>query len=206
MEPPAVGASPDPPELPAPPAAVLDLADACVRFVERAFKAKLDYQPETLPLLDHYVSEARAAAAARPETAAVVTHSAGAYLGEVVRRRYRSWWRAEGSDPAAYRIELEPVYLSFSPVELVADALLAGRHSPYDEDEAAAEAGFTLLPEDQEAVADRLAQLPPVPEEEFYAPSTRLEVLDIAVDAIRARRMAEGEEAEAHLGPEDYDG
>jgi hypothetical protein len=54
-------------------------------------------------------------------------------------------------------------------------------------------------------VAARLAELPPVAEEEFFAPSTRLEVIDIAVDAIRARRMAEGE-PDAALRPEDYEG
>ena len=45
-----------------------------------------------------------------------------------------------------------------------------------------------------------------VPEAEFYAPSTRLEVIDIIVDAARARRMAEGEEADASFGPDDYEG
>src|SRR5579862_508162 len=94
-----------------PPQRVLDLAEACVRFVQRALGVALDYEPETLPLLDHYVGEGRTAAAPRPEAAALVAHAAGAYFGEVVRRRYPSWWRAEGEDPAGWRIELEPVYL-----------------------------------------------------------------------------------------------
>jgi hypothetical protein len=177
---------------------VKDLAEACVRFVERKLKVKLDYEPETLPLLDHYLAEARGAAGERPEAGALVAHAAGAYLGEVVRRRYPSWWRADGDDPGAWRIELETVYLSFSPVELVADAL-------HREGDAEASERLELEEEDRQAVADRLAELPPVDEDEFYAPSTRLEVIDIAVDAIRARRLAAGEEAEVHLGPEDYE-
>ncbi len=175
-----------------------DLAEACVRFVERAVGVKLDYEPETLPLLDHYLNDAREAAGQRPEAGALVAHAAGAYLGEVVRRRYPSWWRLDGDDPGAWRIELEPVYLSFSPVQLVADALLRGSDLEASE-------RLELEDEDREAVAARLSELPPVDEDEFYAPSTRLEVIDIAVEAIRARRLAAGDEGDALLHPDDYE-
>lgn len=182
-----------------PPAKVRDLADACVRFVERALGITLDYEPETLPVLDHWVQQARGQASARPEAAAVVAHAAGAYFGEVVRRRYACWWRAEGDDPGAFRIELEPVYLSFSPVQLIADALF---HEGEAENETMEQ--LEIDDADREAVTARLAELPPVPEDEFFAPSTRLEVIDIAIDAIRARRLADGE-PEAALGPADYE-
>jgi hypothetical protein len=183
------------------PERVRDLAEACVRFVERAIGVKLDYAPETLPLLDHYLAEARVTAGERPAAGALVAHAAGAYFGEVVRRRYPSWWRMEGDDPAAWRVEMEPVYLSFGPIQLVADAL-------YHEGDAAVEAGagekLELEEDDRRAVAARLAELPPVDEDEFYAPSTWLEVIDIAVEAIRARRLAQGE-GEGALRPEDYE-
>jgi len=178
---------------------VRDLADGCVRFVQRALGVTLDYEPETLPLLDHWVAGARREASERPAAAAVVAHAAGAYLGEVVRRRYPSWWRAEGDDPGAWRIELEPVYLSFSPVQLVTDALFHGEveGEPIEQ--------LELDEADRDAVEARLQELPPVAEDEFFAPSTRLEVIDIAVDAIRARRLADGE-PEASLKPDDYQG
>ena len=192
-----------------PPERVGELAEACVRFVERAIGVKLDYQAETLSLLDHYLEEGRKAAREKPETAALVAHAAGAYFGEVVRRRHASWWRAEGIDPAMYRLELESAYLSFSPVQLMADALLRTdrtadeeEESPGDED---ASERLELEEEDREAVAQRLAELPPVSDREFYAPSTRLEVIDIAIEAIRARRMGDGDQAEDALRPEDYD-
>ena len=184
--------------IPPAPDRVRDLADGCVRFVERALGVKLDYEPETLPLLDHWVAGARPQAGDKPETAAVVAHAAGAYFGEVVRRRYPSWWRAEGDDPGAFRIELEPVYLSFSPVQLVADALF------HTEIESEALEQLEIDDADREAVAARLAELPPVSEEEYFSLATRLEVIDIAVDAIRARRFAE-DEGDAALGPDDYD-
>jgi len=181
---------------------VRDLAEGCVRFVEKALGVRLDHTPETLSILDHYLEEGRKSAAERPEMATLLAHAAGAYFGEVVRRRYPSWWRLEGDDPAFWRIELEPVYLSFSPVQLMADALLRRGTGPED----GAGEQLDLDEQDQEAVAARLAELPPVPEAEFYAPTTRLEVIDIAVDAIRARRMAEGEPEGAALRPEDYEG
>jgi hypothetical protein len=188
-----------------PPAPVRDLAEACVRFVERAVGVKLDYEPETLPILDHYLAGARAAAPERPEARALVAHAAGAYFGEVVRRRYPSWWRIRPDghdDPGAWRIELEPVYLSFSPVELVADALAREGEAPEPE----ARERLELEDEDRAAVAARLADLPEVSEDELRAPSTWLEVIDIAVDAIRARRLGEGEgEPDALLGPHDYE-
>ena len=196
----SLGGKAPPSEQPLEPAPekVRDLAEACVRFVERSLKVKLDYEPETLPLLDHYLASARDAAGERPEAGALVAHAAGAYLGEVVRRRYPSWWRLDGDDPGAWRIELSPVYLSFSPVQLVADALL--RSSDLEASER-----LELEEEDREAVAARLAELPPVDEDEFYAPSTRLEVIDIAVEAIRARRLAAGDEGDSVLGPDDYE-
>ena len=185
-----------------PPPPVHELAEACVRFVERAIGVKLDYEPETLPLLDHYLAEARAAAPERPEARALVAHAAGAYFGEVVRRRYPSWWRIgdAADDPGAWRIELEPVFLSFSPAQLVADALA----NEGEVSEPEARERLELEDDDRGAVAARLADLPEVREEELRAPSTWLEVIDIAVDAIRARRLGEGE-ADAHLGPGDYD-
>ena len=180
-----------------PPDRVRDLAEACVRFVERSVGVKLDYEPETLSVLDHYLAGARAAAAEKPAAGALVAHAAGAYFGEVVRRRYPSWWRLDGDDPSGWRLELEPVYLSFSPVQLAADALF--REDPETSER------LELEDEDRQAVAARLAELPGVDEDEFYAPSRRLEVIDIAVETIRARRLGQGGEGDAVLGPDDYE-
>lgn len=245
-----------PPPEPPPPPAVADLADGCVRFVEKALGFQLDYTPETLPVLDHYLEQAGAAAAGRTEALLLLVHAAGAYFGEVIRRQHASWWRAEGDDPLAWRIELEAVYLAFSPMLFVREALLrprsavpleeaadagdddeeeekeerdeedeedertgaregagaqdeaaqaAGTSGAAEDGEAAEEVAHLILEEqDRQAVSARLAELPPVSEAEYYATSTRLEVIDIAVDAIRARRLAAGEEEHVPLEPDDY--
>ena len=185
-----------------PPDSIADLAHACVRFVERAVGVKLDFAPETLPLLDHYLAGARGVVAARGdaapgEPAELVAQAAGAYLGEVIRRRHASWWRL-GSTGDDHRLELHRVHLVIHPVVLVGEALSGdlerGAHDL---------AGFDLDPSDLDAASRRLAELPDVDLEDFVRPSTRLEVLDIIVDAVRADHASDGADPLA-LEPNDY--
>jgi hypothetical protein len=179
---------------------VLDLAASCVRFVKRALDIQLDYQPETLPVLDHWLRTGKEAAIERPEAALLLAHAAGAYFGEVVRRRHASWWRTDDDDPGSYRIELRDVFLSFAPVDVARDALCLDRTPDGEELDISS---FDLDDDDREAVKGRLAELPEVGEDEYRAPSTRLEVLDIVVDAIRQRRAAE-DVTSLPLEPDDY--
>jgi len=186
-----------------PPPAIAELADACVRFVERVVGVKLDYSLETLPLLDHYLEHARLAMAAKKEGAEsleIVAQAAGAYFGEVVRRRYASWWRLE-TDPADHRIELHQVFLTLHPVAMILEALTLDPSKPA---QTLGTAGFDLDDEDREAALVRLRELPDAPIEEFVAPSTRLEVLDIVLDAVRVENLRNGGGA-LELEPGDYD-
>ena len=106
----------------APPTVITDLAASCVRYVQRSVGFTLDFTPETLPVLDHYVELARAAATDRKETTPLIAQAIGAYLGEVTRRKYGGYWRIE-DDPRSFRVELEPVYLVLRPIELVSRSL-----------------------------------------------------------------------------------
>jgi hypothetical protein len=85
----------------------------------------------------------------------------------------------------------------------MADALLRSDEESTEEEDVSER--LELEDEDRDDVAQRLAELPPVSERDFYAPSTRLEVIDIAVEAIRARRMGAGDQADDALRPEDYE-
>jgi hypothetical protein len=178
------GMAPDPmgvdlPDLEPPPGEVAELAASCVRFVLAKTKVPLDFTPDTLSVVDHYVKEARADLRARPEGQSLVEASVGAYFGEVVRRRFASSWRHEGPYED-WRLSMSEVYLTFNPIGMAREALLLeeavgwhahlGMHS--------AEQGEVLL---------RLASLPEVAEEEYYALSTRFDVIELAVDALRAR-------------------
>jgi hypothetical protein len=193
-----------------PPAAVLDLAEACIRYVERAVGVKLDFTVETLPLLDHYVAGARdvlsgratpvRAAGATPDPGAenvdLVAQAAGAYLGEVIRRRYPCWWRV-GGDGVDHRLEFYRLYLVVQPITLIHEALVLDAEKGVQE-----LGGLDMDEDDKEAATARLAELPEVPFEEFVAPSTRVEVLDIVIDAVRVLHMQAGRPLA--LEPSDY--
>jgi hypothetical protein len=182
---------------PAPPQHVLELAAACVRFVATSLQIEPDFTRETLPIVDHYLEDARRTAQAQPEALRLVANAAGVYFGEVVRRVYPSWWRLEGDDPLDWRLEFRDVYLAFSPVEMVHAALIR----PSDPSE---EPAFVMSDDDREAVEARLAEIPPVSDQDYYAPSTRLEVIDIAVDAIRSNHLRECGHQHVYR-PGDYD-
>lgn len=188
-----------------PPPSIADLAEACVRFVERSVGVRLDYTPETLPLLDHYLEGARAIFKENRESAAggltleIVAQSVGAYLGEVVRRRYASWWKLEDR-PEEHRLEFHHLFLTIHPVALALDALTL----EMEEDAGMAlVSSFDLDADDRDAAMMRLADLPPTTIEEFVTPSMRVEVLDIVVDAVRATQGA-SDQSILELEPEDY--
>lgn len=189
-----------------PPAAIAELAEACVRYVERAIGVTLDYTLETLPLLDHYLEGARDTLRDKKKgktdtespTLSILAQTAGAYFGEVIRRRHASWWRLD-AEPEEHRLEFHHVFLVVKPVTLMLDALTLDPTGKAP----AGLSGFDLDEEDRGAAAVRLAELPPVPLEEYVSPSTRLEVLDIVVDAVRAYHMSQGIPVQ-ELEPGDY--
>jgi hypothetical protein len=181
-----------------PPGAVLEAAAACVRFVLTKYKIELAFERDTLSLVDHYVEEARASVAGRPEALALLARAVGAYLGEVVRRIHVCWWRIDHADAGAWRLEFRDVYLCFYPVQVAYAALTRA------EDESSF-AGFEMPEEDRAALLDRLDHLPPIRESEYFAPSTRVEVLDIAVDALLARRARDPIPTRPYV-PSDYEG
>src|SRR5437868_7407822 len=100
------------PALSPPPPEVGELAEACIVYVERATGVRLDYTPETLPLLDHYVRTMRAELPTKDDLLALVAAPVGAYLGEVMRRALALAWFTPPGDYRRWRVELEDVFLS----------------------------------------------------------------------------------------------
>jgi hypothetical protein len=178
-----------------PPPQVADLAAACLRFVSARYGATLDFQPDTLSFVDHWLRDARADVLERPEAIDVVQASAGAYLGEVIRRTFGGHWVAEGHH-AGWRLELERVYCWFNPIGMAREALMLDTAEGWH-------AHFELDPAESEAMEERLAALPPATSDEYYAPSTRFDVVSILFDALRAGMRARGV-ADVRFTPEDY--
>ncbi|HEY3592890.1 MAG TPA: hypothetical protein VGL13_03410 [Polyangiaceae bacterium] len=184
--------------LPPAPAEVKELADACVRYVEAVYRLRLDFQPETLSVLDHYLASRRPDFEHEPQAAGLIARVAAAYFGEVVRHKFSSFWHlGSEDDPSTWQLRFEAVYLSFSPYEIAYDAITLG-------DQGEPTAQLNLDDEDRDVVEERLAELPPASDEEFFALTTRLEVLEIAVDAIKARMMSNGL-GEVGFSSEDYE-
>jgi hypothetical protein len=178
-----------------PPANVAELAAACVRFVGTRYGAALDFAPETLSFVDHWLREARADVAERPEATELVQAAAGAYLGEVIRRAFGGFWLAEGPH-SDWRLRLERVYCAFNPIGMAREALLLEPAEGWH-------AHFELDPGEAEEMEHRLAALPPATDEEYYAPSTRFDVVSILFEALRTGMRARGL-SDVRFTPEDY--
>ena len=169
-----------------PDAEIVELSAACRQYVGSAFGIELDFSPETLPLLDHYVKGARADVAGRPQLLPLMARVVGAYFGEVARRHLGLFWYLPSADAHTWQVCGRSAFLSISPIGVAYDALTAsGDHS-------GPSSQLRLSPEERDFVQRRLDSLPEVSDEEYYLLSTRLEILEIAADALRAQMQAAG--------------
>jgi hypothetical protein len=178
-----------------PPSEVAELSAACVRFVAARYEGALDFSPETLSYVDQWLRDARAEIPERPEAADVVQAAAGAYLGEVIRRAFGARWVVEGGH-SEWKLCLSSVYCAFNPIGMAREALLLEPAEGWG-------AHLELDPGEGEAIEQRLAALPPVEDDEYYAPTTRFDVLCILVDALREAMRAQGL-GDVRFAPEDY--
>lgn len=180
------------------PEPISDLVAACLDYVKRSLGTELDFTPETLPLLDHYLSEVREELEQRPELAELTAHAAGAYFGEVLRRRMQGFWRTPSASLHDYQVCSSVAFLSLNPFGAAYDALYAST------DHGGPRSNLRVAPEDHGYITARLSTVPEVPEDQFYLLSTRLEVVDIVMEALRARLEEQGY-SELEYTPEDYE-
>jgi hypothetical protein len=181
-------------ELDTPPV-VLDLADSCVRFVKRALRIELDYSPDTLPILDHYLREAQGIE--REEVLNLVAPAAGAYFGEVVRRHLGpSRWHWVSDDFSECRIEFDRCFLAFNPIGSALEAVISGEADGYG-------STLALLPEDEGLVAASLERTGDVREEDFFRLAVRFEVIEQVVALLVEKAIAK-DELSRRFGPEVY--
>jgi len=163
-----------------PPGAIFELAERAVDFVRHAIIGTrggilLDYRPETLPVLDHYLGTVPRD---QPATVALIGAAAGAYFGEVVRRVLGGGW-VQTDDPAeTWPLVLEGG-LRIHPVALATAAILV--------DEAGVPA-FEVPVADRAAVEEAL-EGKEVPEDEYYSLAGRLEALLLVTDVLTGRKF-----------------
>jgi hypothetical protein len=178
-----------------PPPQVGELAGACVRFITARYGTELDYQPETLSFVDQWIRDGRAEIDGKPEATELAQAAAGAYFGEVIRRWFGARWVAEG-DHRAWKLCLSNVFCAFNPIGVAREALLQEPAEGWN-------AHMQLDPGVRASVEGRLAALPPAGDDEYYAPTTRFDVLCIVVDALRASMRAGGL-GDGRFSPDDY--
>ena len=169
------------------PPRVREYADQAVSYVRRALGIQLEYDSNTLPVLDHYL---RNVPEDQPAALQLVVATSGAYFGEVVRQRLGGRWELADQE-AEWRIVL-PTGLNFSPIGFVAAAIARADLADLDSEIAAPP---RMLPYVQRA----LARMGEVTIEDYYSLCGRLDTLEHVHEVLVAV-------AAQMLGDEDDDG
>lgn len=177
-------------------AVVEDLALGAFRMVKEKLGFELDFTPETLPVLDHFLRELREDGAPDDKAVAVVGPCAGAYFGEVVRRSLGGLrWHHPGDDYQRWRLEGVEVFVAFNPIGAALEAI-------YGEALADWEAHLSLLPDQRAIVEESLAATGPVREDDFHRLAVRYEVLDQSLALLDELGRRSGEPRT--FGPDAY--
>ena len=108
---------------------IADLAARTVEYVRRAVGVALEYDSDTLPLLDHYLREVPGQAV---EVVELVVTTAGAYFGDVVIRHLGGRWEMSTAESREWRVVL-PTGIAFKPAAFVAVAIARREVGEFDD-------------------------------------------------------------------------
>jgi hypothetical protein len=151
------------------PARVREYADQAVEYVRRAVGLKLEYDSDTLPLLDHYLRTLHELGSEQAATVQLVVATAGAYFGEVVRQRLGGRWET-GEDDIEWRVVL-PTGLNFAPAGFVAAAIAMADLDDLDTE-------IDAPPRMRPYVQRALERMGEVSVEDYYSLCGRLDTLE----------------------------
>lgn len=178
------------------PARVSEYADQVVAYVRRAIGLTLEYDSDTLPLLDHYLRTLAEVRTEQPATVQLVVVTAGAYFGEVVRRRLGGRWEIAGDD-VPWRVVL-PTGLNFAPAGFVAAAIAMADLDDLDSE-------FDAPPRMRPYVQRALERMGEVSVEDYYSLCGRLDTLEHVHEvlvAVAAQMLGNTDDAELEPLPE----
>lgn len=143
-----------------------EYADQAVAYVRRALNLTLEFDSDTLPILDHYLRSVPQDQGAATE---LIIVTAGAYFGEVVRRHLGGRWEL-GEEPKTWRVVL-PAGLSFAPAGLAAATIVQSELGDLDTELDAPPRMKTYLQQALERMGD-------VSEEAYFSLSGRLDTIE----------------------------
>lgn len=194
--------------------------------VGRALAVELDGSVESLAFVDHYLRMAHDEL--REPIVSLIAAGAGAYFGALVCRTMGAMWVGDGKDPRRLRLLLTPQLIHFSPVDQAYEAIAGQALSPDDPRIAAGPAldpVFHLRPpsagssdpaadgpdsglnrvenDDASWLQARLAELSPMPEDQFHSLTARFETLQLMLELLAAKHAQEGRSPKT-LGLPDY--
>lgn len=197
-------------------ALVGQLAAAFREQVRRSLGVELPDQTGTtaLAFVDHYLALVRDET--REPIVSLVAANAGAWFGELVRREIGGTWIGDGVDPRALRLLLEPAFVYFAPVDMAYEAIFSGSPvagDPRVPEGASLDSSYHLRkrpleryehePADHDWVTARLAECPPVPEDQFFSLTGRFETLQLILELLASRDAERGREP-THYHLNDY--
>jgi len=184
------------------PAEVVEYADQVVQYVRRALGVTIEYDSETLPVLDHYL---RSVPGENAAAAHLVAATAGAYFGEVVKRRIGGVWELPSRDPGSWRLVL-PTGLWFSPAAMALAVIVGSDEDGNLRDEATDPEADSIAGSDWDAslnspgplrplVAQVLDNMAAVSHDDYYSLSGRHDTIEhvesVLVGVTSARRGEE---------------
>ncbi|MBA3821660.1 MAG: hypothetical protein H0X17_22440 [Deltaproteobacteria bacterium] len=176
------------------PARVREYADQAVTYVRRSLGITLEYDSNTLPLLDHYLRSIEPGLGeGQAATVKLVVATSGAYFGEVVRRRLGGRWEL-GTEEAEWRVVL-PTGLNFSPAGFVAAAIAQADLDDLDSE-------FDAPPRMRPYVQQALQRMGEVSLEEYYSLCGRLDTLEHVHEvlvAVAAQMMGNADDLDDEL-------
>ena len=168
---------------------VREYAEQVVTYVRRALGVTLEYDSDTLPVLDHYLRTVEeTAGTAQPATLQLIIVTAGAYFGEVVRRRMGGRWELSEQD-IQWRMVL-PTGLNFAPAGFAAAAIA---QADLDDVDSELDAPPRMKPYVQQA----LQRMGEVSVDDYYSLCGRLDTLEHIHEvlvAVAAQMMGNVEE------------
>lgn len=189
----------------APTTALVEQLTAAFREqIRRALSVELrdELGPTALAFVDHYLAQARDET--REPILSLVAANAGAWFGELIRREIGGTWIGDGVDPRKLRLLLEPAFVHCSPIDMAYEAILSATVEPGDPrvpEGASLDAAYHLRKDgDGEALSDhdwvheRLAETPPLPEDQFFSLTGRFETLALILELLATRDLERGRE------------
>jgi hypothetical protein len=176
--------------------------------MRRALGSELDDSVTALAFVDHHLSTARDED--REPILSLLASAAGAYYGEIVREHIGGTWVGDDKNPRRLRLLLEPQFVFFSPIDQAYEAILGCEIAP-DDPRVPADPPFDSifhlqpsqdaeddedheddLPDDAQWLRERLAERPPLPEDQFYSLTCRFETLQLMLELLATKHASEG--------------